>query len=197
MINVTAGAQEHFIKILANKKPGTQIRVFVVDSGTVHAECAICFCSPEEFKSSDIIIEFEFFSIRVDRSHISFLKDARIDIIVDELGHQLTIKAPNVTKKYNNIEESINSDDSLEDKVRHVLQFRINPQLEMHGGSVSLVHITKDLLAVIKFYGGCNGCAMASYTIKEGIETTLKNLFPELKGVLDITQHQHDIHSYY
>ncbi|WHL25132.1 MAG: NfuA family Fe-S biogenesis protein [Candidatus Blochmannia vicinus] len=195
MINVTSGAQEHFIKILANKKPGTQIRVSVVDPGTVHAECAICFCSPEEFKSSDVIIEFELFSIHVDRLYISFLKDARIDIIVNELGHQLTIKAPNVTKKYNT-EESMNSD-SLEDKVRNVLQFRINPQLEMHGGSVSLVHITKDLLAVIKFYGGCNGCAMASYTIKEGIETTLKNLFPELKGVIDITQHKHDVHSYY
>lgn len=195
MINVTSGAQEHFIKILADKKPGTQIRVSVVDPGTVHAECAICFCSPEEFKSSDVIIEFELFSIHVDRLYISFLKDARIDIIVNELGHQLTIKAPNVTKKYNT-EESMNSD-SLEDKVRNVLQFRINPQLEMHGGSVSLVHITKDLLAVIKFYGGCNGCAMASYTIKEGIETTLKNLFPELKGVIDITQHKHDVHSYY
>lgn len=195
MINVTSGAQEHFIKILADKKPGTQIRVSVVDPGTVHAECAICFCSPEEFKSSDVIIEFELFSIHVDRLYISFLKDARIDIIVNELGHQLTIKAPNVTKKYNT-EESMNSD-SLEDKVRNVLQFRINPQLEMHGGSVSLVHITKDLLAVIKFYGGCNGCAMASYTIKEGIETTLRNLFPELKGVIDITQHKHDVHSYY
>ncbi|URJ31260.1 NfuA family Fe-S biogenesis protein [Blochmannia endosymbiont of Camponotus sp.] len=196
MINVTSGAQEHFVRILKNKNPGTQIRVFVVDPGTVHAECGICFCSPEQFKSSDMIIEFELFSIHVDRSCISLLKDARIDIIVNDLGHQLTIKAPNITKKYNDTEESMNSA-SLEDKVRHVLQFRINPQLEMHGGSVSLVHITKDLLAVIKFYGGCNGCAMASYTIKEGIETTLKNLFPELKGVLDITQHQHDIHSYY
>ncbi|URJ33214.1 NfuA family Fe-S biogenesis protein [Candidatus Blochmannia vicinus] len=196
MINVTSAAQEHFVRILKNKTPGTQIRVFVVDPGTVNAECGICFCSPEEFKSSDVIIEFELFSIYVDRSCTYLLKDARIDIIVNELGHQLTIKAPNVTKKYNDTEESMNSD-SLEDQVRHVLQFRINPQLEMHGGSVSLVHITKDLLAVIKFYGGCNGCAMASYTIKEGIETTLKNLFPELKGVLDITQHKHDIHSYY
>ncbi|URJ26240.1 NfuA family Fe-S biogenesis protein [Blochmannia endosymbiont of Camponotus modoc] len=196
MIYITPVAQKHFAKLLVDKKPGTQIRVFVVNPGTVHAECGVCFCPPEEFKPSDMIIEFDLFSVHVDPVYISFLKDTKIDMMINELDSQLTIKAPNATKECNNIRNKMNND-SLEDRVRHVLQFQINPQLELHGGSVSLIRITEDLLAVIKFYGGCNGCAMASYTIKEGIETTLKNLFPELKGVLDMTQHQHGTHSFY
>ncbi|AAZ41199.1 membrane-bound protein in GNT I transport system [Candidatus Blochmanniella pennsylvanica str. BPEN] len=196
MIYITPIAQKHFTKLLAGKKPGTQIRVFVVNPGTVHAKCNVCFCPPEEFKTSDVVIEFDLFSVHVDSVYVSFLKDAKIDVMINELDSQLTIKAPNATKECNNTRNNMNND-LLEDRVRNVLQFQINPQLELHGGSVSLIRITEDLLAVIKFYGGCNGCAMASYTIKEGIETTLKNLFPELKGVLDMTQHQHGTHSFY
>lgn len=196
MIYITPIAQKHFVKLLVDKKPGTQIRVFVVHPGTVHAECGVCFCPPEEFKSSDIVIDLKLFSVRIDQVYAFFLKSAKIDVMMNALDSQLTIKAPNATKEFNNTNNKMN-DDSLEERVRRVLQFQINPQLELHGGSVSLIRITEDLLAVIKFYGGCNGCTMASYTIKEGIETTLKKLFPELKGVLDTTQHQRGTHSFY
>ncbi|WP_159715080.1 NfuA family Fe-S biogenesis protein [Blochmannia endosymbiont of Camponotus nipponensis] len=196
MIYITSVAQEHFTKLLANKKQGTQIRIFVINPGTVNAECGVRFCPPEKFQPNDIVIKFKCFNVHIDKLYISFLENACIDVAINKLGDQLTIKAPNATKAYNNTEDKM-SNNTLEEQIRHILQFKINPQLEMHGGSVSLMHVTEDLLAVIKFYGGCNGCAMAHHTIKEGIETTLKNLFPELKGVLDITQHQHGMHSYY
>ncbi|URJ25048.1 NfuA family Fe-S biogenesis protein [Candidatus Blochmannia ocreatus (nom. nud.)] len=197
MINISSAAQEYFIKLLSDKKKNTQIRIFVINPGTDQAKCGICFCFPEEFKYNDVIIKFECFSVRIEQNYTVFLKDTKIDVmVVDTLETQLTIKAPNIYKNSDDNIESI-SGSSLEERVNYVLQHQINPYLALHGGHVSLIRVTQDFFAVIKFYGGCNGCAMANNTIKEGIEFTLKKNFPELKGVQDITQHQHGIHSYY
>jgi len=78
-----------------------------------------------------------------------------------------------------------------------MLQSNINPKLAIHGGKVTLIDITDDLLAILKFEGGCNGCSMVSFTIKKGIEKLLIKKIPELKGVSDITDHQSGEHSYY
>ncbi|MDE9558193.1 Fe-S biogenesis protein NfuA, partial [Xenorhabdus bovienii] len=38
---------------------------------------------------------------------------------------------------------------------------------------------------------------MVDVTLKEGIEKQLLQIFPELKGVKDLTEHQRGEHSYY
>ncbi|MGP1954017.1 MAG: NifU family protein, partial [Arsenophonus sp. NC-QC1-MAG3] len=74
----------------------------------------------------------------------------------------------------------------------------INPQLANHGGWISLIRITDDKYAIIQFSGGCNGCSMVAFSLKEGIEKQLLNIFSgELKGVKDLTDHQRGDHSFY
>ena len=56
----------------------------------------------------------------------------------------------------------------------------------------------KDGVAILQFGGGCNGCSMVDFTLKEGIEKQLLEQFPgELTGVKDATEHQAGDHSYY
>lgn len=197
MLYISDKAQKYFTSLLKQRKKGTQIRIFLKKLNAIHLECSMCYYFPENNNTNDIKIKFNYFSVYIDKTIISLIKDTKIDVISNKLGTHLSIHAPHLNTVINNPTKHIKHKSSLTDQIKHVLDFQINPQLSMHGGKVSLIRITEDSLVILKFYGGCNGCAMAAYTIKEGIENTLKKLFPELKGVVDITQHERGNHSYY
>ncbi|MGL5365362.1 MAG: NifU family protein, partial [Plesiomonas shigelloides] len=128
----------------------------------------------------------------VDIMSAPYLEDAEIDFTTDQLGSQLTLKAPNAKMR------KVADDAPLAERVEYVLQSQVNPQLAAHGGRVSLVEITADGFAIVQFGGGCNGCSMIDVTLKEGIEKELLAQFNgELKGVKDITEHQRGDHSFY
>lgn len=95
MITITDAAQAHFAKLLANQEPNTQIRVFVINPGTPNAECGVSYCPPDAVEPNDTEIKFEKLSAYVDDISAPFLEDAEIDFVTDQLGSQLTLKAPN------------------------------------------------------------------------------------------------------
>jgi Fe/S biogenesis protein NfuA len=41
----------------------------------------------------------------------------------------------------------------------------------------------------VKFHGGCHGCSSSKATLKGGIETLIKQNFPEIIEVVDVTDH--------
>ncbi|UDG79572.1 Fe-S biogenesis protein NfuA [Candidatus Steffania adelgidicola] len=191
MIHITDSAQEHFAKLLINQEVGTQIRIFVINPGTPDAECGVSYCPSNTVESTDTELKFDKFSLYVNALSIPYLRDAEIDVVTYQLASQLTLKAPNAKM------QQISEDAPLIERVSHMLQLQINPKLLSHGGQVTLIDITDDMLAILQFGGGCNGCAMADFTLKEGIEKEVLATFPELKGVRDLTAHQHGKHSYY
>ncbi|MGK2888486.1 MAG: Fe-S biogenesis protein NfuA [Candidatus Malihini olakiniferum] len=191
MIRITDAAQNHFLKLLVKQEEGTQIRVFVINPGTLNAECGVCYCPPDALEATDTELKFEKLSAYVDELSAPYLEDAKIDFVTDQLGSQLTLKAPNAKMR------KVGDDAPLMERVKYVLQSQINPQLAGHGGRVTLMEITNDGLAILQFGGGCNGCSMVDYTLKEWIEKELLEKFPELKGVRDLTEHQRGEHSYY
>ncbi|WKE65869.1 Fe-S biogenesis protein NfuA [Gallaecimonas kandeliae] len=192
MIRISEAAQAHFCKLLADQPDGTNIRVFVVNPGTANAECGVSYCPPDAVEGSDIRLPFSGFDAVVDESSSPFLQDAEIDFVTDQMGSQLTLKAPNAKVR------KVADDAPLIERVDYVLQSQINPQLANHGGKVAVMEITGEGVAVLQFGGGCNGCSMVDVTLKEGIEKELLAAFPgELNGVRDVTEHQAGEHSYY
>ncbi|PSV75547.1 iron-sulfur cluster biogenesis protein NfuA [Photobacterium damselae] len=192
MITISASAQEHFGKLLAQQPEGTNIRVFVVNPGTPNAECGVSYCPPEAVEANDTEIKFDLFSAFVDELSLPFLTDAQIDFVTDKMGSQLTLKAPNAKVR------KVADDAPLMERVDYVIQTQVNPQLAGHGGHISLIEITEDDIAVIQFGGGCNGCSMVDVTLKEGIEKELLAQFEgELNAVRDVTEHARGDHSYY
>ncbi|ASK78217.1 Fe-S biogenesis protein NfuA [Paraphotobacterium marinum] len=191
-IKITQAAQDHFVKLLSEQEPETNIRVFVINPGTPSAECGVSYCPKNAIEQSDTEIKLHKFSAFIDELSLPFLEDAEIDFVVEDMNSQLTLKAPNA--KMRKLDENA----PLLDKVDYIIQTKINPQLSNHGGHVSIVEITKEGVAVLQFGGGCNGCSMVDVTLKEGIEKELLSEFPdELKGVKDITEHSAGEHSYY
>ena len=50
---------------------------------------------------------------------------------------------------------------------------------------------------VLQFGGGCHGCGMVDVTLKQGIETTMKQEIPEVRQVIDATDHAQGENPYY
>ncbi|MDZ7868152.1 MAG: Fe-S biogenesis protein NfuA [Rheinheimera sp.] len=192
MIMISESAQAHFVKLLEKQASGTNIRVFVVNPGTASAECGVSYCPPDAVESTDLTVPFNGFDAVIDADSKPFLLDAEIDFVTDQMGSQLTLKAPNAKVR------KVSDNAPLKERVQYVIDAEINPQLANHGGRVSVVELTDTGVAVLQFGGGCNGCSQVDLTLKEGIEKELLNRFHgELNGVRDVTDHQRGEHSYY
>ena len=70
------------------------------------------------------------------------------------------------------------------EKVEEVLDM-IRPSLMRDGGNVELVDVD-DGVVNVKLTGACGGCAMATMTLKMGIERILKQEIPEVKEVTSV-----------
>jgi Fe/S biogenesis protein NfuA len=192
MITISESAQTHFGKLLEKQEPDTNIRVFVVSPGTPGAECGVSYCPPDAIEESDTVLEFNGFDAVVDLESAPFLEEAEIDFVTDQMGSQLTLKAPNAKAR------KVDNDAPLAERVSYMIEAEINPQLASHGGKVTLIEITEAKEAILEFGGGCNGCAQVDVTLKDGIEKQMLEQFVgELTAIKDATEHQAGEHSYY
>ncbi len=190
-ITITETAQKYLKQLLAKQDvEGVGVRLFVNQPGTPNAETCLAYCKPGEAKSTDLMLTLDAFTCHVEASSERFLEEAVVDFAEDKLGGQLTIKAPNAKVP------RVNADSPLNERINYVLQTEINPGLASHGGMVSLIEIN-DNVAILQFGGGCQGCGMVDMTLKDGVERTLLDAIPDLKGVRDVTDHSVRENAYY
>ena len=191
-ITITDAAHDYLAELLSKQDtPGIGIRIFITQPGTPYAETCIAYCKPGEQKPEDNAVGLASFTAWIDGVSEPFLEDAVVDYATDRMGGQLTIKAPNAKVPM------VNEDSPLNERINYYPQTEINPGLASHGGQVSLVDVVDEGIAVLQFGGGCQGCGQADYTLKEGIEKTLLERIPELKGVRDVTDHSNRENAYY
>ena len=192
MVEITEPAQAYLIDLLSKQEDkDIGIRIFIADPGTPMAETCIAYCRPGEEQEDDERVDYEGFTAWIDDRSQPFLVDALVDYAEDRMGGQLTIKAPNSKVP------QVSDDSPIEDQINYVLHSQINPGLSAHGGMVNLVEVVEEGIAVLQFGGGCQGCGMVDMTLKDGVEKTLLEQLPQLKGVRDITDHSVTENAYY
>ena len=184
-VEITESAQQYLKELLDKQKDndGIGIRMFVASPGTPQAETCIAYCRPGEEKDDDAVVQLNGFKAYFEARSLPYLEEAKVDYSPDRMGGQLTIRAPNSKMP------RVTDDSPLEDRINYVLYNDVNPSLAAHGGNVSLVEVTDDMIAVLKFGGGCQGCGAVAITLKQGIEVQLMDKLPELKGIWDVTDH--------
>jgi Fe-S cluster biogenesis protein NfuA len=92
--------------------------------------------------------------------------------------------------------ETTLSDDAIYELVADIFERQINPGVASHGGKVELIDV-QDGTVYLRMMGGCQGCGMASVTLRQGIETSLRRHIPQLQGIRDITDHASGTNPYY
>ena len=83
---------------------------------------------------------------------------------------------------------SVTADDALYERVADLFESQVNPMVARHGGRVELIDV-QDAVVMVRMAGGCQGCGMADVTLRQGIEAMLQQHVPEVKGIVDITDH--------
>ncbi|MDV2079843.1 MULTISPECIES: Fe-S biogenesis protein NfuA [Marinobacter] len=192
LVTVTDSARDYLAQLIEKQDvEGMGVRIFVTQPGTKHAETCLAYCPPNEIVPTDEQVDLEKFTLFLDHASVPFLEDAYVDYAKDQMGGQLTIKAPNA--KVPNVDENA----PLPDRINYVLASEINPGLASHGGDVALVEVVDESVAVLRFGGGCQGCSAVSLTLKQGVESTLKERVPEITAVRDVTDHSVKDNAYY
>lgn len=67
-------------------------------------------------------------------------------------------------------------------KINEILE-KIRPYLIADGGDVSFVELTPEFEVKVRLTGACGHCPFSIETLKVGIEQTIQQEIPEIKGV--------------
>lgn len=89
--------------------------------------------------------------------------------------------------------EGLNEQETL---IVRFLDEEVNPQVAAHGGKISFVKLLEGNVH-LKMEGGCQGCGMAQATLRDGVETSLKESFEFVKNVIDTTDHDSGVKPFF
>ena len=80
----------------------------------------------------------------------------------------------------------------MEEKIRKVLEEKVNPILEAHYGGAILTGY-EDNVVKIRLTGACSGCPSAQNTIEDVVRVILIEEIPEIKDVVLDTSISQDL----
>ena len=86
--------------------------------------------------------------------------------------------------------------DSIEPTILQLFEEHINPALASHGGYVRLVKV-EDRDVHVEMGGGCQGCSASQATLRHGIESAIREVAPQVRQVVDATDHAAGENPYY
>lgn len=191
-LKITKTAENYLAELLSKQAvEGMSVRVFITQPGTPYAETCLAYSRPGEEEPTDELLQLEKIKVYLEKNSLAFLDEAVVDFNPDRMGGQLTIKAPNAKMP------KVSADSPLADQINYILYSDINPGLAAHGGEIKLIELTEDNLAVLQFGGGCQGCSAVDLTLKDGVEKTLLERLPQLRGIRDVTDHTVTENAYY
>jgi Fe-S cluster biogenesis protein NfuA len=95
-----------------------------------------------------------------------------------------------------NVQKKLPSEEKIRQQIEELFEQEINPQIASHGGKVELVDV-EGTTVYLRLGGGCQGCASANVTLKNGIEKAIRAIIPEVTNIVDATDHASGANPYY
>lgn len=126
-------------------------------------------------------------TVAVPEDSVEQLAGAALDLPKTAGQTGLVIRNPNRPDPLAGI--SVELTGELPDKVATLLAEHINPGLAAHGGFAELVGVDDEQNVYVKMGGGCQGCSLSAATLQEGIRKAIVDNLPEVKEVIDATDH--------
>ncbi|MFQ5865320.1 MAG: iron-sulfur cluster assembly accessory protein [bacterium] len=191
MITITENARKKFLSILEEEnRQGHGIRVTAQRGmSPFSVEYGLSFVEPGQEHPADKVTECEGLRVYVDPQSAPLVEGATVDFVhgLNDSGFKITNPRTAAPPRPSG---------PVAEKVQKIIDSQINPNIAMHGGHVSLIDV-KDHVAYLQFGGGCQGCGMVDVTLKQGVEVMIKEAVPEIKEVMDITDHAGGRNPYY
>jgi Fe/S biogenesis protein NfuA len=186
MVTFTEAAARQVVGLLEREeRKGLALRFSIQGRGPGGYLYRLGMVEASERKPDDAIVEAPGFQVFVDRESVPNLTGVTVDYVDGPQGSGFKIDNPNPLWS-----------DPKSQAVQRILDEEINPAVGMHGGFVTLLDV-KDDVVYIQLGGGCQGCGMVDVTLKQGIEVRIKEALPEIREVVDQTDHAGGSNPYY
>ncbi len=182
MIDFTETARTRVLNFLSQQQ-GQGVAALRV-AGT-KLEQKLWLVKPNDRRDDDEVLPVDGFEVFLDPSSSRQLDGATVDFVDDVMQSGFRVFWPSPTWN-----------DPTAQRVQNVLDQQVNPGVASHGGHVTLVKVEGDA-AYVRLGGGCQGCGAADVTLRQGIEEAILGAVPELKHVLDATDHAAGTNPYY
>jgi Fe/S biogenesis protein NfuA len=186
MLTISDPAKKKILALLeAQGRQGSALRVAIIGRGPGGFLYDLLFVEGTTKAPEDVVVDAGGFQVFIDRDSAPKLNGATLDFIEGIQQSGFKIDNPNPLW-----------DDPKAKAVQDVIDTKINPAIAMHGGYVTLLDVKGDI-AYVALGGGCQGCGMANVTLKQGIEVIIREAVPEIRQVIDTTDHAGGTNPYY
>ncbi len=139
----------------------------------------------DDYTKTESFFDLEKFSMIVDERSLRVLDGATVDYKEDLNVQGFDIINPNKPEA-----------SDLEERIMELIDSTVNPQIASHGGNIQVVGIDAGIL-YIEMLGGCQGCSASQYTLQHAVDQQIKSQFPEIKKIVDTTNHEAGENPYY
>lgn len=193
VIDVTPEAVNTILEIRAAEPDADELALTVAIVGVANLQFSyeLTFIPLEDAGDDDVLQRFGDLPVVVAAGSATRLEDAQI--LIRDGG--LSIDNPN-SPSPTIVAGNGELTGPLAERVRTILEQHINPAIGSHGGMAQLVAVEGDTV-YLRLGGGCQGCGMAAVTLRQGIEAAIKEALPEVKNVVDVTDHEAGTNPYY
>ncbi len=191
MVTFTEDAKAHVVGFLAEESEPLAVRLEVLDSSPLAPKYDLSLIEESEKESDDEIYEQGGFEVVVPKSSVDLLQDARVDWVESMQGSGFKVENPNIVPIGDGLAEG-----PVADRVKQVIEMQVNPAIASHGGSVTLIEVRDDVV-YLEMMGGCQGCGMAAVTLAQGIRRIIMENVPEVRDIVDVTNHDAGDNPYY
>ncbi len=186
-ITIEDNAKEKIASMLQEEsKSMSALRIRITGRSAQGYQHALSLVDPGHEKPEDLEVTSGELRILLDPKTAKNIEGARIEFVDDMYGGGFKVNNPNLPSWGH----------PLEQQVQELIDTQINPSLASHGGYLELLELKEDKVFV-HFGGGCQGCGMASVTLKQGVEKAILETIPEIKHVIDTTNHAEGDNPYY
>ncbi|HEV7664498.1 MAG TPA: NifU family protein [Chloroflexota bacterium] len=196
-VHLTPAAHEQLAAVIGRQPEPAVLRIFVKNPGGLPAQYDMALEAASARRTGDTVIDVDGLTVLVDAESMAAVDGATVDFRNDPLQPGFMVEPPAApTIAETGLPDELDASDPFVAQVQSVLQHHVNPSIAAHGGRAELVGV-KDDLVFVALGGGCQGCSMASVTLKQGIEQILKQAIPRIRAVVDATDHAHGSNPFY
>ena len=165
----------------------TGLRIRITGANGPEFSYDLSFEDVSEAQADDHIYQVDDLVVIIPKKNLDDLNGATLDLPSNPMQGGLVIRNPNRPNPLGDIGDLELTGD-VPDRINQLLDQKVNPALASHGGFATLVGVDGST-AHVSMGGGCQGCSMSQATLTEGIRASILEAVPEIKDVVDVTDH--------
>ena len=197
MVTFSDRARDMVLSFLNGEDDGLEaLRIQATGDSPLASRYELTLVGAEDIASEDLRIDAGGFVVVVAPDSVAAVQGATVDFVerVNESGFE--VRPAGAPAAASSPSEATPPSGELAERIRSILDERINPAVAMHGGAIELADV-QGTEVFIEMTGGCQGCAMSRLTLRQGVERMLRDEIPEISAVHDATDHAGGENPYY